>query len=251
MTAVEHRFGPYGGQYVPETLMPALAELEAAWVAARDDPAFRAELDALLRDYVGRPSPLYLRRAAERGRRPPDLSQARGPQPHRRAQDQQRARPGAAGQADGQAPDHRRDRRRPARRRHRDRVRAARPRVRRLHGHRGHAPPEAERRADGAARRDRRARRGRRADAEGGGLGGDPRLGHERRHDPLHHRLVRRAGAVPGAGARPAAGDRRRGPRAGARARRPPAPARDRVRRRRLELDRHVHPVRRRRRRSS
>ncbi len=58
-TAVEHRFGPYGGQYVPETLMPALAELEAAWVAARDDPAFRTELDGLLRDYVGRPSPLY------------------------------------------------------------------------------------------------------------------------------------------------------------------------------------------------
>jgi tryptophan synthase beta chain len=60
MSAVEHRFGPYGGQYVPETLMPALAELEEAWVAARDDAGYRAELDALLRDYVGRPSPLYL-----------------------------------------------------------------------------------------------------------------------------------------------------------------------------------------------
>jgi tryptophan synthase beta chain len=59
MSAVEHRFGRYGGQYVPETLMPALAELEAAWVQARDDPGFRGELDALLRDYVGRPSPLY------------------------------------------------------------------------------------------------------------------------------------------------------------------------------------------------
>ncbi len=60
MTAVEHRFGPYGGQYVPETLMPALAELEAAWIASRGDSGFRAELDALLGDYVGRPSPLYL-----------------------------------------------------------------------------------------------------------------------------------------------------------------------------------------------
>jgi len=59
MSAVEHRFGPYGGQYVPETLMPALAELETAWIAARDDPQFRSELDLLLRDYVGRPSPLY------------------------------------------------------------------------------------------------------------------------------------------------------------------------------------------------
>jgi tryptophan synthase beta chain len=62
-TGVEHRFGPYGGRYVPETLIPALDELEAAWVEARDDPAFRSELDTLLRDYVGRPTPLY---AAER-----------------------------------------------------------------------------------------------------------------------------------------------------------------------------------------
>jgi tryptophan synthase beta chain len=59
-TGVEHRFGPYGGQYVPETLMPALAELEAAWVAVRDDPGYRAELGGLLRDYAGRPTPLYL-----------------------------------------------------------------------------------------------------------------------------------------------------------------------------------------------
>jgi tryptophan synthase beta chain len=58
-TSVEHRFGPYGGQYVPETLMPALGELESAWVDARNDPGFRAQLDDLLRDYVGRPSPLY------------------------------------------------------------------------------------------------------------------------------------------------------------------------------------------------
>jgi tryptophan synthase beta chain len=57
---VEHRFGRFGGQYVPETLMPALAELEAAWVVARDDPGYRAELGGLLRDYAGRPTPLYL-----------------------------------------------------------------------------------------------------------------------------------------------------------------------------------------------
>ncbi len=60
MTAIEHRFGRYGGQYVPETLMPALTELEAAWADARQDAGFRAELDGLLHDYVGRPSPLYL-----------------------------------------------------------------------------------------------------------------------------------------------------------------------------------------------
>ncbi len=59
MTVVEHRFGRYGGQYVPETLMPALDELEQAWIAAREDPGYRSELDGLLHDYVGRPTPLY------------------------------------------------------------------------------------------------------------------------------------------------------------------------------------------------
>jgi tryptophan synthase beta chain len=58
-SAVERRFGPYGGRYVPETLVPALDELEAAWLAARADPGYLGELDALLRDYVGRPTPLY------------------------------------------------------------------------------------------------------------------------------------------------------------------------------------------------
>jgi tryptophan synthase beta chain len=60
VSTVEHRFGRYGGQYVPETLMPALAELEQAWTQAREDPAYRAELDRLLRDFAGRPTPLYL-----------------------------------------------------------------------------------------------------------------------------------------------------------------------------------------------
>jgi tryptophan synthase beta chain len=51
-------FGPYGGQYVPETLMPALAELVDAYAEARAAPAFQAELDRLLATYVGRPTPL-------------------------------------------------------------------------------------------------------------------------------------------------------------------------------------------------
>jgi tryptophan synthase beta chain len=59
-TGLEIRFGPYGGQYVPETLMPALGDLERTWLDAWSDPAFRAELEHLQRDYVGRPSPLYL-----------------------------------------------------------------------------------------------------------------------------------------------------------------------------------------------
>jgi tryptophan synthase beta chain len=59
-TGLEIRFGPYGGQYVPETLMPALGDLERTWVEAWSDPVFRGELKDLQRDYVGRPSPLYL-----------------------------------------------------------------------------------------------------------------------------------------------------------------------------------------------
>jgi tryptophan synthase beta chain len=58
--SVEHRFGPYGGQFVPETLMPALAELEQAWLRARADESFARELGALLEDFGGRPTPLYL-----------------------------------------------------------------------------------------------------------------------------------------------------------------------------------------------
>jgi tryptophan synthase beta chain len=71
LAAIEERFGPYGGRYVPETLIPALDELGAAWAEARDDDVFQSELGALLRDYVGRPTPLYLaERLSERcGRR--------------------------------------------------------------------------------------------------------------------------------------------------------------------------------------
>ncbi len=52
-------FGPFGGRYVAETLMPLILQLEQEYIAAKADPAFRAELDHLLNHYVGRPSPLY------------------------------------------------------------------------------------------------------------------------------------------------------------------------------------------------
>ncbi len=53
------RFGIYGGKYVPETLMPALAELETAYNKYKNDPEFNQELNGLLKDYVGRANPLY------------------------------------------------------------------------------------------------------------------------------------------------------------------------------------------------
>ena len=57
-TVTAGRFGPYGGRYVPETLMAALEELDRVYAAARQDGAFWGELEGLLKDYVGRPTPL-------------------------------------------------------------------------------------------------------------------------------------------------------------------------------------------------
>ena len=67
MTDESGAFGPFGGQFVPETLMPALAELEAAWHAALADDDFCLELADLLRDYVGRETPVtFAERLSER-----------------------------------------------------------------------------------------------------------------------------------------------------------------------------------------
>lgn len=63
--SVAMRFGPYGGRYVPETVIGALDELTEAYERYRDEPDFRSELDALLGNYVGRPTPLYRARRLE------------------------------------------------------------------------------------------------------------------------------------------------------------------------------------------
>jgi tryptophan synthase beta chain len=60
LVEVEERFGEYGGRFVPEVLMAALDELSAEWAEARSDEGFRGELDRMLHDFVGRPTPLYL-----------------------------------------------------------------------------------------------------------------------------------------------------------------------------------------------
>ena len=99
----------------------------------------------MLTTYVGRPSPLSDAPRLSRARRRAGLAQARGPESHRRPQDQQHRGPGAARAAHGQAPHHRRDGRGAARRRDGDGVRALRPGVRRVHGRGGHAAPGAQR----------------------------------------------------------------------------------------------------------
>ena len=67
------RFGSFGGRYVPETLVHALDEVEAALAAATSDPSFLAELNGLLRDFVGRPTPLYRARRLEEAAGHPEI----------------------------------------------------------------------------------------------------------------------------------------------------------------------------------
>ena len=126
-------FGDYGGRYVAETLMPLILELERAWVEAKADPSFQAELDDLLAHYVGRPSPLYF---AERLTDHIRASSAEGMGAEVWFKRDELNHTGAhkinncVGQIllarrMGQDPDHRGDRGGPARGRHRDGVRRA------------------------------------------------------------------------------------------------------------------------------
>ena len=181
--------------------------------------------------------------ALARQRRRPDLPQARGPQPHRRAQAQPLHGRGPAGQVHGQEEAHRRDRRRPARRGPRHGRRALRPGVRDPHGRGGHREAGAQREPHAAARRHRRARHARPQDAQGGRrlrVRGLPRRLRER---DLLHRLRRRSAPVPAHGARLPEGRRHGGARAVRGDDRQPARRRRGLRRRRLQ--RHGHLLRR------
>ena len=139
-------FGIYGGKYVPEIIMPALEELEAVYREAARGPRVRRRVRAPAAGVRGPAFAPDLRGAPHRGvGRREGLPQARGPQPHRRPQDQQHHRPDPAGPPHGQEPHHRRDRGGPARRGDGDGGRALWLRVRGLHGRGGRAPPGAQR----------------------------------------------------------------------------------------------------------
>ena len=243
------RFGPYGGRYVPEALIAALDQLTEVYAEARADPAFGAEFDRLLRDYAGRPSLLYDARRFSEAVGCAGAAQARGPQPHRRAQDQQRARPGAAHEADGQAAGDRRDRCRPARRRDRDRRRADGPRVHWSTWAR--STPSGRRstwRGCGCSAREvTPVKSGSRTLKDAMNEAFRDWVTNVDTH-ALRHRLRRRPGAVPGDGARLRLGHRHRGARPVPRPARAAARRGPRLRRRRLERDGHllgVHPRRR------
>ena len=101
-------FGVYGGMFVPETLMTALHELAAEYERAKNDPQFQNQLARLLRDFAGRPTPLYFaeRLTKKLGGRE-NLFKARRFAAHRRAQNQQRPRPDFARATNGQKTHHR------------------------------------------------------------------------------------------------------------------------------------------------
>ena len=175
-------FGEFGGRFVPETLVAPVEELSAAYFAARSDPAFRAR--------AARAAGV-LRRAGRRrstsaggaiGRSGVRLFLKREDLAHTGAHKINNALGQALlARAHGQAAGRRRNRRGPARRRDGHRVRAARPRLRRLHGRRGHGASGAQRLSHARARRHGRARRRRQPDAEGRHQRGDARLGRQRR----------------------------------------------------------------------
>ena len=82
-------FGQFGGRYVPETLMPALIELEEAYATLKDNPDFQKEFRYYLSEYVGRPNPLYYaERLTETARWCKNIPQTGRPEPYRCTQNQ-------------------------------------------------------------------------------------------------------------------------------------------------------------------
>ena len=138
-------FGPYGGRFVPEILMTPLEELERAYLEARNDPAFQAELADLLKNFAGRPTPLYYAKRL--------TEQLGGAKIYIKREDLLHTGAHKINNCLGQALLARKmgkkriiaeTGRGPARSRQRDRLRSVRPRMHRLHGRRRHAPPASQ-----------------------------------------------------------------------------------------------------------
>ena len=146
------RFGEYGGQFVPETVMAAVSELQAAYEQYKNDPAFLQELDTLYRDYANRPSLLYYAEKMSKDLGGAKIYLKREDLNHTGAHKINNVLGAvSAGQADGKTPHHRRNRRRPARGSHRHRLCPDGDGLRGVYGQRGHPAAVLERLPDGAA----------------------------------------------------------------------------------------------------
>ncbi len=238
-------FGRFGGVFVPEVLVEALAQLEAATREAFADPAFWAEYEGLLRDFVGRPSPIYVAERLVDGPHAPIVF---------KREDTNHTGAHKINNTVGQAL--------LARRMGKSRIIAetgagqhgvATATIgaklghagRRLHGRGRRRAASAQRLRDEAARRDRAPGRERHAHAQGRDQRSLPRVGGAGRGHVLRHRLGGRRAPVSVPGARVPEGDRGRGARAGAGALRPAAERRRGLRRRRLQRDGHLRRLRR------
>jgi hypothetical protein len=187
-------FGLYGGRFVAETLMPLILELEQAYAEAKNDPRFCKQMDGYLKDYVGRPSPLYFAERLSGHLRGAKVYFKREDLNHTgAAQSEQRAGADIARPPHGQAARDCRNRRRHARGCDRDDVRQIRPRVHRLYGCGRRRAAEAQRAAH--ARLGSRGAPGRVGieDAQGRDERGAARLGHECFEYLLLHRHGGRA----------------------------------------------------------
>ena len=211
------------------------------------DESFRCELERSAARLRRQADAAVRSEALERvARRRAHLPEARGPRAHRRAQDQQRARAGAAGAPDGQAPDHRRDRGRAARRGDGDRLRAAR--ARRATSTWAPTTWSASRSTSsgcGCSAPTVRKVDGRIADAQGRDQRSDARLGHQRRGQLLPARLGARPASLSAHGARVPVGHRARGARAVPRGGAASCRRDRRLRRRRQQRHGHLRRVRR------
>ncbi len=232
-------FGEFGGKFVPETLMAPLAELEAGYRAARRDRAFRQQLDDLLRDYVGRPTPLteaarfaagcgefrlFLKREDLNHTGAHKINNALGQAllAKRMGKGRVIAETGAGqhGVATATA------------------CALLGLECRVYMGEVDMARQELERLPDAPSRRGGGERRERKPDPEGRDQRGDPRLGHQRREHALHHRLGPRPASLSDDRARLPVGDREGGRGADPEADGEAPGRRHRVRGRRVELDR-------------
>ncbi len=189
--------------------MPLVLAVEAAYDEARADPALSGRARLLPRILCRAAEPALFRRAADPAfRRRQALSEARRAQPYRRAQDQQRAWPGAAGAADEKAAHHCRDWRGPARGGDGDGLRPLRSALRRLYGRHRHRAAKAQCLPHETARRRGGAGAFRHGDPEGRDERGIARLGRPCRRHVLRDRYGRRAASLSGDGARLPIGDR-------------------------------------------
>ena len=145
-------YGEFGGAYIPEILHQCVENLQNIYLEVLESESFKQEFNQLLRDYVGRPSPLYLAKRLWLQ----DLSQTGRPQPYGSPQNQQHNRTDSVGTPHGQNPHHRRNRCGTARCCHSYRLRLDEHGMYRLHGQDRRGTPACQRTEDGDARRNRR-----------------------------------------------------------------------------------------------